>query len=572
MFSPRRQGVARFSSNRGRFPGAGVVVAALAERGRAVNDRAYNNAPESARVSFSPASRKAAVAVALAVACLAGAARGDTASAVTGSAATTQVDALASVPVLPALSANPGPALDPRFVAQASEATPAAPASPQSAGTWGALGGAWQSPTLLGDMGGLRPALAKYGITLQLYEEAETFGNPTGGVRQGFEVNGVTTAQLQWDPKPLLGVDGGIFSVSGFHIWGGDLSAANLLNLQTVSSLETNASIRLWELWYQQNFGARFDVKIGEQSLDNEFMMSQNAAYFLNSVMGWPMLPSANLPGGGPVYPLAGLGVRARARPSDAVTIMAGVFNGSPIPLNSPNTPLSNPNGLSFPLNTGVLAIAELQYTFPAATPSGKPAKPEARCRARTRSAHGTTARISRARSTTRRASRSQAPPATEMPAQKQGNYAIYAVADQTIWRGSDGSRNVSAFVRPMFTTLQDRNLISFSVNAGLTLHQPFAGRDNDVLGLGFGVARVSDGVANSDRDFRVFQPTVATPVRGTETFVEATYQAQILPSWQLQPDVQYVINPGAGLANPYAPTQSIRNEFVIGLRANLTF
>ena len=102
--------------------------------------------------------------------------------------------------------------------------------------------------------------------------------------------------------------------------------------------------------------------------------MSQNAGYFLNSVMGWPMLPSANLPAGGPAYPLAGLGVRARAHPSDAVTIMAGVFNGSPIPLNSPNTPLSNPNGVSFPLNTGVLAIAELQYTFPAAAPSGKPA------------------------------------------------------------------------------------------------------------------------------------------------------------------------------------------------------
>ena len=176
------------------------------------------------------------------------------------------------------------------------------------------------------------------------------------------------------DTKPLFGLPGGIFSVSGFHIWGGDLSESNLLNLQTVSGLEAPPSLRLWELWYQQNFGERFDVKIGEQSLDNEFMMSQNAGYFLNSVMGWPVLPSANLPAGGPAYPLAGLGVRARAHPSDAVMILAGVFNGSSIPLNSPNTPLSNPNGVSFPLNTGVLAIAELQYTFPAATPSGKPA------------------------------------------------------------------------------------------------------------------------------------------------------------------------------------------------------
>ncbi len=468
-------------------------------------------------------------------------------------------------PVLPALPASPS--LDPRLRAQAATPTP----DQASTAPWGVLSGSWQSPTVLGDIGGLRPALAKYGITLQLSEEVETFGNLTGGVRQGFEVNGVTTAQVQLDTKPLFGLEGGIFNVSGFHIWGGDLSESNLLNLQTVSGLEANASIRLWELWYQQNFGARFDVKIGEQSLDNEFMMSQNAGYFLNSVMGWPMLPSANLPAGGPAYPLSGLGVRARAHPSDAVTIMAGVFNGSPIPLNSPNTPLSNPNGVSFPLNTGVFAIAELQYTFPAATPSGKAA------------ADGPlpgTYKIGAWYDSEDFDSQQYdtvgvplaSPESNGMPAQRQGNYAIYAVADQMIWRASDPNRNVSAFIRPMFTTLQDRNLISFSVNGGLTLHDPLPGRENDVFGLGFGVAQVSNGAANNDRALQVFEPTVYTPVRGTETFLEATYQAQILPSLQIQPDVQYIINPGGGLANPDEPYQKIKNEFVVGLRTNITF
>ena len=70
----------------------------------------------------------------------------------------------------------------------------------------------------------------------------------------------------------------------------------------------------------------------------------------------------------------------------------------------------------------------------------------------------------------------------------------------------------------------------------------------------------------------QVFQPTVYTPVRGAETFLEATYQAQILPAWQVQPDVQYIVNPGAGLANPDAPNQTIKNELVIGLRTTITF
>ena len=433
------------------------------------------------------------------------------------------------------------------------------------------LSGDWQNAALLGDIGGLRPALAKYGLSVQLYEEMETFGNVTGGVRQGFEVNGVTTAQVQLDTKPYFGLPGGIVSVSGFHIWGGDLSASNLLNLQTVSGLEAPASIRLWELWWQQNFGERFDVKIGEQSLDNEFMMSQNAGYFLNSVMGWPALPSANLAGGGPAYPLSGLGVRARAHPTDAIMILAGVFNGSPIPLNSPNTPLSNPNGVSFPLNTGVLAIAELQFTFPAAAPSGKPAA-DGPLPGTYKIGGWYDSEDFDSQQTDTVGLPLASPESNGEPAKKQGNYSLYAMADQMIWRSSDPARNLNAFLRGEFTTLQDRNVIGFSMNGGLTLHDPLPGRDGDVFGLGFGVAKVTSGVSGYDRQMQVFEPLDYTPVRGTETFLEATYQAQILPSVQLQPDVQYVINPGAGLANPEQPYQKLKNEWVFGLRTNITF
>jgi porin len=61
-------------------------------------------------------------------------------------------------------------------------------------------------------------------------------------------------------------------------------------------------------------------------------------------------------------------------------------------------------------------------------------------------------------------------------------------------------------------------------------------------------------------------------PVRSGETFVELTYQYQVKPWLQLQPDLQYVFNPGAGLANPNDPTQRINNELVLGVRANILF
>ena len=95
-------------------------------------------------------------------------------------------------------------------------------------------------------------------------------------------------------------------------------------------------------------------------------MVSQNALLFVNTMFGWPMVPSADLPGGGPAYPLSALGVRLRVRPIDSLTFLVGVFNGSPAPNTIGDPQQANPSGTSFPLNGGALVIAELQYAYPA--------------------------------------------------------------------------------------------------------------------------------------------------------------------------------------------------------------
>ena len=78
------------------------------------------------------------------------------------------------------------------------------------------------------------------------------------------------------------------------------------------------------------------------------------------------------------------------------------------------------------------------------------------------------------------------------------------------------------------------------------------------------GTAWASRGASGFDRQMQFYQPAVYTPIRSNETFVEATYQAQVLPSWQIQPDVQYFINCSAGIANPNEPTQRVKNELVM--------
>ena len=85
------------------------------------------------------------------------------------------------------------------------------------------------------------------------------------------------------------------------------------------------------------------------------------------------------------------------------------------------------------------------------------------------------------------------------------------------------------------------------------------------------GYAKVSDRAADLDKDTGFYTGS-AYPVRSGEAFVEATYQYQLTPWCQLQPDFQYVFNPGGGIPNPNAPGQQVKDEAVIGLRMNISF
>src|SRR3984957_12652212 len=240
--------------------------------------------------------------------------------------------------------------------------------TPGGTGPLDFVNGLSRSNYMLGNMWGLRSTLSSYGITFAIQETSEVLGNVTGGQNRGADYDGLTQMVLQLDTRRAFGWYGGTFNISALQIHGRDLSTDNLQSLQTASGIEADRSTRLWELWYQQKFldEDRLDVKIGQQSLDQEFMVSQNALYFVNTMFGWPMVPSADMPGGGPAYPLSALGVRVRARPVDSLTFLLGVFSGSPVSNNNGDPQVVNPSGTSFPLNQGVLVIGEVQYTYPA--------------------------------------------------------------------------------------------------------------------------------------------------------------------------------------------------------------
>ena len=452
-------------------------------------------------------------------------------------------------------------------------AGPADGNAPQSEGLFGFMNGIERSSNLLGDMWGLRTDLSRSGITLSVQETSEDLGNVTGGIRKSFEYDGLTQAVLQLNTQRAFGLYGGLFNMSVLQIHGQNLSANNLQSLQTASGIEADRGTRLWELWYDQKFldEDRLDVKIGQQSVDQEFMVSSNALVFVNTMFGWPMLPSADMPGGGPAYPLSALGARVSVRPVNGVQILAGVFNGSPERASSGDPEQNDPHGTSFPLGNGTLSMVEVQFSYPAL---GSMVDPDAA------PSLGWTYRIgawydSQMFNDQRfdQNGMSLANPASDgVAAQHHGNYSVYAVGDHLIWRDpQELNRTISLFARVMATPLTDRNLVQSSLNAGMVMHCPLPYRTDDTFGIGVSYAHVSNRVAGLERD-TVYYTGSNIPVQSGESIAEMTYQYQVNPWLQLQPDVQYVMNPGGGLANPNEPGQNIKNELVLGVRANIAF
>ncbi len=445
---------------------------------------------------------------------------------------------------------------------------------PSGGGLDDLLNGLKRSNFLLGDMFGLRRFLSSYGVSFAIQETSELLGNVAGGAGQGFRYDGLTQMALQFDTMRGLGWYGGLFNASALQYHGRSLSSDKLMTLQTASGIEADRATRLWELWYQQKFleEDRLDIRIGQQSLDQEFMVSQNALLFVNTMFGWPMVPSADLPGGGPAYPLSALGVRVRTRPIDPLTFLVGVFNGSPTRNNyNPDSQQVNPSGTSFPLNGGVLAIAEMQYSYPSLGTMLYADQPEPLSRVYKLGFWYDSQAFADQRFDN--TGLSLANPATSgVPQGHRGNYSLYAVGDQMVWQDpEEADRTFNLFARAMGTPEVDRNLIDFSLNFGFNFHEPILHRDDDSVGFGLGYAHVSSRASGLDGDVQTFTATY-NPPRHSETFLELTYLYAVTPWMQLQPDIQYVFNPGAGLANPNGSGQKIGDELVIGVRTNILF
>jgi porin len=430
-------------------------------------------------------------------------------------------------------------------------------------------GGFWERDVLTGDWGGRRSALEDKGIVLDADTIDETLGNPSGGTRQGAIYDGRLELAATVDLGKTLGWTGATFHVNGYQIHGRGLTANNLHNLFVVSNIEADRSTRLFDLWVEQSLlGSTLSVRLGQIAADDEFLISSTGASFINLTFGWPGLAGADLPAGGPSYPLTTPGVRVKYAATEALTFASAVFNGNPAgPTTSgnqnPDPQLRDPSGTAFNVNSDVFAIFEASYNVNQnPNPSGLPASYKLGAwyhSGKFADQHVDTEGISLA-----------SPGSNGIPRTHVNNFSLYGIVDQTIWQDPETTSSIAGFLRAMAAPA-DRNLVSFYADAGLAFSGPLEGRSNDVAGIAFAYGAISPDRQELDRDFSSLAGS-PRPVQDYEAVLELTYSAQLSPWWRLQPDVQYVIHPGGYIQNPVTGRGAIGSALVFGLRSAIVF
>jgi porin len=397
-------------------------------------------------------------------------------------------------------------------------------------------------PPALADPGGIRKDLASRGITIGANYIGEVFSVAAGGLNRDTHYDGRLELWLDADLGQLAGWKGLSFHANAFQLHGPSVTVESVGSLMPVSSIEATPATRLFEVWLEQNFlDGAVTIRVGQLATDTEFMISDGAGAFINATWGWPSIAAADLPSGGPAYPMSAPAARIAITPHETYGVMAAVFNGDVVddcpPGDDPQR--CNPYGLDFPFGDDALYMAEGFYKYDARDLPG-------RIKFGGWLHTGDFEKIA------------------DPSIVESGNFGLYALWDQQIIKLDSDGRNIAVFARIMGAP-SDRNIVDVYAEGGVTVTGPFATRPKDLLGIGFAYTGTSHSAQIAARE------AGQSIVRDYEALLEVSYTAHLVSGFSIQPDIQYFWNPG-GRVPDASGTRPVENALVLGLRSTINY
>lgn len=303
---------------------------------------------------------------------------------------------------------------------------------------------------------------------------------------------------------------------------------------QGISNIEAFGTWKIYEFWIEQNLiDERATIKFGLYDLNSEFDVRATSSFFINPSHGIGADFSQTGKNGPSIFPTTSLTLRAKYKSESNYLIQAAVLDGVP---GDPE----NPNGTHVILNKsdGLLLTAETGYIK----------NEENFGRGFEKYVIGGWFYTSKFPSISDDENNAGT---------KKRNFGLYASAEKFLFsENSDSTQGLSAFLRAGYAE-KDLNRFDAYFGAGFIYKGLFSERDEDILGLAVAIAPYSP-------QFEYTFQQELTNLNGPEINFELTYSIYLTGWLNIQPDLQYVINPTYCISSKYA--------LVAGLRTSAAF
>jgi porin len=361
-------------------------------------------------------------------------------------------------------------------------------------------------------------------ISLQIVYTADVWSNAKGGIKTGTRYLDNLDVMLNADLDAAIGLPNTSLFVYGLYNNGNSFTGDLAGDAQGISNIETGTrAAKLYEAWAQYDFSDKASVRVGLYDLNSEFDTLESAGLFMGSAHGIGTDIAQSGENGPSIFPSTSLAARIDYKPSDKITLRAAVLDGVPgDPANPKRTAIKLGGG------DGALIVAEAVYDNGMSKVIGGYWRFTAAFENRLASSLPTSQVFQR------------------------GNDGFYLRGEHWFFK-DEADRGLRGFARLGFADGKFNDFSRF-YGAGLVYTGPFKIRPEDQLGLAVAVVDASN-------DFRTLA-LAGGGITDREVALELTYRAQLAKYLTVQPNIQYVINPGLD--------PNLSDVLAFGLRAEL--